>query len=174
MVRVILVVLFLSDGSGDDAVDAALEGFLLEEQAVLVPNEVGNFGVKFVTLHASFEQIDNVLVVRVGCEGEASAIVHELLELGRLVQTELIDGNLLLLALDVIIFFILRASWETLPRERPTKEIKKHMTDRFQIVSSTLLVANMGADRGVPGCTSQVLALTERNVLTFAVFIALG
>ena len=136
MVRVILVVLFLSDGSGDDAVDAALEGFLLEEQAVLVPNEVGNFGVKFVTLHASFEQIDNVLVVRVGCEGEASAIVHELLELGRLVQTELIDGNLLLLALDVIIFLVFRSSWESLPWEGSAKEVEQHVANSLQVISS--------------------------------------
>ena len=60
-----------------------------------------------MALHAALKQGEDVAIVGVGCEGQPAAVVHKLLELGRLVDTELIDCNLLLFALDVIIFFIL-------------------------------------------------------------------
>ena len=47
------------------------------------------------------------------------------------------------------------------------------MTNGFKVISSALLVSNMGANRGVSCRASQVLALTEWNVLTLAVFVAL-
>ena len=61
--------------------------------------------------HATFEQINDVLVVRIGNECESAAVVHELLELRRLVEAKLIDGYFFLLALDVIIFLVLGATW---------------------------------------------------------------
>ena len=62
------------------------------------------------------------------------------------VQAELIDGHLLLFALDVIIFFVFRASWQALPRQRSSEEVQKHVANRFKIISSALFVANMCAD----------------------------
>lgn len=107
----------LTRGLGNDPVDAALKGFLLEEETVLVPDEVGHLGVELVALHAALKKVQDVFVIRVGREREAAAVVHVLLELGRLVQTELVDRDLLLLALDVIIFFVLRSAREALPWE---------------------------------------------------------
>lgn len=75
-------------------------------------------------LHTSFEQINDVLVVGIRYERESAAIVHEFLELGRLVETEFIDSNFLLLALDVIIFLVLGAPGKTLPWERAAEEVQ--------------------------------------------------
>lgn len=95
----------------------------LEEESVLVPDEVWALEVEAVPLHTTFEQINDVLVVWIGNECEPAAIVHVLLELGWLVKAELIDGNFLLFALNVIIFLILRASRESLPGQRSTEEV---------------------------------------------------
>ena len=82
-------------------------------------------------LHTSFEQINDVLVVGIRYERESAAIVHEFLELGRLVETEFIDSNFLLLALDVIIFLVFRASRKSLPWQLSTQEIEKDVTNSF-------------------------------------------
>lgn len=87
----------------------------LEEKAVLVPDEVRRAKLEVVALHAALEQAEDVAIVGVCGEGQTTAIVHELLELGRLVQAQFVDGHLLLFALDVIIFLVFRASWEALP-----------------------------------------------------------
>ena len=77
-----------------------------------------------MSLHATLEQVDDVLVVRIGREGESSAVVHEFFEFGRLVQAELIHCHFSLLALDVIIFLVLGSTWESLPWERSPKEVE--------------------------------------------------
>ena len=48
------------------------------------------------------------------------------------------------------------------------------MTDGFQVVSTGLFITDMGADWGVPGRASQVLSLTEGDVLALWVLEALG
>lgn len=103
---------------GDDAHHALFQRLTLKEEPVLVPDEVRAFEVEAVPLHAAFEQIDDVLVVWIGNESEPAAVVHVLFELWRLVEAELIDGNFFLLTLNVIIFFIFRASGEPLPGQR--------------------------------------------------------
>ena len=130
----------------DDAHHRLFERLPFEEKAILVPDKVWCAQLKVVALHAALEQREDVAIVRVGREGQSTAVVHEFLELGRLVQAELIDGHLLLFALDVIIFFVFRASWQALPRQRSPEEVQKHVANRFKIISSALLVANMGAD----------------------------
>lgn len=107
----------LTRWSRNNAVDAALKCFLLQEKAVLVPNKVRYFGVKLVSLHAALEQTVDVLVVGVGRECKAAAVIHVLLEFRWLVEAEFVDRDLLLLALDVVIFFVLGAAGESLPWE---------------------------------------------------------
>lgn len=97
----------LSSWARNYTVDAALEGFFLQEKAVFVPDKVRYLGVELVTLHTPLKQTVDVLVVRVSSEGESSAVVHVLLEFWRLVETELVHSDFLLLALDVVIFFVL-------------------------------------------------------------------
>ena len=48
------------------------------------------------------------------------------------------------------------------------------MTDRFEVIPSGLLVAQMGVERGVTSSTSQVLTVTERDMLTVRRLEALG
>lgn len=62
-----------------------LDEFFFEHQPIFVPDEVGLLRVDIVFLHAPFEQIDDVAVVWILSEAETSAVVHEFLELLRLV-----------------------------------------------------------------------------------------
>lgn len=159
------LLVLLAGWFGDDAHHALLETLLLEEQAVLVPDEVRGLEVEVVALHAPFEETDDVLVVGVGGERQATAVVHEFLELRRLVQAELVHGHFLLLALNVIIFLVLGATGETLPGEGSSKEVEQHVTDGLKIVTTGLLVSNVSVDGGVTCSAGQVLALSEGNVL---------
>ena len=84
----------------DDFHHLSLDGFFFEHQSVLVPDEVGVLRVDTLLLHTSLEQTDDVAVVGVLCEAEATAVVHEFSEFFRLVLTQVIDRCLLLLLLD--------------------------------------------------------------------------
>jgi hypothetical protein len=95
-----------------------LQSLLLKHQSVLVPNEVRGLQVEAVTLHASIKQIQDVPVVGVIREAQLAAVAHELFELLGLVLAKFLDGHLLLLAFDVVVFLVLRPSRESLPRER--------------------------------------------------------
>ena len=94
-------------GLADDSHHVLLEGLLLEEEAVLVPDEVGCLNIEVVTLHAALKQIEDVAVVGVSSETEAAAVLHEFFEFSRLVQAELVYGDLFLFSPDVIIFLVL-------------------------------------------------------------------
>ena len=71
-----------------------------------------------MSLHATFEQTDDIAVVGVLREGQASAVMHEFLELVRLILAKVFDFHLLLFLLDVGVFLGLGSSWQTLPRQR--------------------------------------------------------
>ena len=99
-----------------------------------------------MTLHAPLKQREDVAIVGISSKGKSSAVVHKLLELGRLVQAELIDGHLLFFALDVIIFLILRAAWQTLPGQGAAEEVQKNVPDGLEVIPSALLVAQVRGD----------------------------
>ena len=69
----------------------SLDGLLLQHESILVPNEVGVLRVVAVLLHAALEQADDVPVVRVLREAQASAVVHEFSEFFWLVLAQLVD-----------------------------------------------------------------------------------
>ena len=100
--------------------------------------------------------------------------MHELLELFRLIAAEVLDGSLLLLLLDVGVLLGLGAAGQALPREGTAQEVKDHMTDRLEVVSSGLLVAKVGVHRSVTGGTREILTVTEWDVLTVGRLEALG
>jgi hypothetical protein len=102
----------------DDFHHLSLDGFFFEHQSVLVPDEVGVLRVDALLLHASFEQTDDVAVVGVLCEAEATAVVHEFSEFFRLVLTQVIDRCLLLLLLDSRVLLGLGSTGQTLPWQR--------------------------------------------------------
>ena len=47
----------------DDVEHLSLDSLLLENKPILIPNEVGLLGVVSVSLHAAFEQADDIPVV---------------------------------------------------------------------------------------------------------------
>ena len=153
-------------GFRDYAHHVLLEGFFLKEEAVFVPDEVGGLLVEVVALHATFEESQDEAVVGVSGKTESAAVLHEFLELAGLVHAEFVDGDLLLLTLDVIIFFIFRASGKSLPGERAAEEVQKHVANGLQIITTRLLVTNVSVDRGVTGGTSEVFAFAEGNVFS--------
>jgi hypothetical protein len=109
----------------------------------------------------------NVAIVRRVSELQLAAILHELFKFGRTSLAELFKSGFLLLLFDVVVLFCLGASWEALPREFTSEEVNDNVTDAFQVVSTRLFITNMSVDRGVPCSTSQIFAITERDVLTF-------
>ena len=151
-----------------------LDEFLLEHQSIFVPDEVRLLKVDIIFLHTALEQVDDVAIVWVLGEAETSAVVHKFLEFLRLVFAELLDLDLLLLFLDVGVLLSLGSSGEALPWESTLQEVEEHMPDCLQVISSRLLVSNMGVDGGVSCGTSEVLAVSERNVLTIRALVALG
>ena len=101
-----------------------LDEFFFEHQPVFVPDEVRLLRVDILLLHASFEEPDDVTIIRVLSEAETSAVVHEFLELLRLVFAQLLDLDLLLLLLDVGVLLSLGSTWEALPWESTLQEVE--------------------------------------------------
>jgi len=170
----ILVVLWSNWLLLDDIEHLPLDGLLLKHKAVLVPDEVWVLGVEGVTLHATFEKTDDVRIIRVLGETQATAVVHELLEFLGLISAKLLDGCLLLLLFDVSVLLSLGPSGETLPWETTFQKVKDHMTNGFKVITSGLLVTKMGVNGGVPSSTGEVLAIPEGDVLTIGGLEALG
>jgi len=107
-----------------------------------------------VSLHAAFKQIDDVGIIWVLSEAEATAVVHEFFELFWLVTAEFIYGHLLLLLFNVSILLLLRSTRESLPWKLSFQEIEKHVSNSLQVVSSRLLVSNMCVKTCVSGSSS--------------------
>jgi len=70
-----------------------------------------------MSLHTSFEQIDDIAIVWILCESQTSAVVHKFFEFFRLVFAQFFNLGFLLLFLDVGVFLSFRSSWKTLPWE---------------------------------------------------------
>ena len=127
-----------------------------------------------MSLHAPLEEADDVAVVWILCEAQAAAVVHELLEFLWLVFAELVDRGLLLLLLNIGILFGFGSAGQALPWQRSLQEIQDDVADCLQIISPRLLVSQVGIETGVPGCSSEVLSVSERNVLAIGALVALG
>ena len=73
-------------------------------QPIFLPNKVWFRGAETISLHAALEETNDVAIVWILGEAEASAIVHELLEFVRLISAELLNAYLLLLFLPLLEF----------------------------------------------------------------------
>jgi hypothetical protein len=87
---------------------------------------------------------------------------------------EFVHSDLKLLLLDVVVLFVLGTAGESLPGETASQEIKKHVTNCLQVISPRLLVADVSVDARITGSASQILTLSERDVLSVRVLVALG
>ena len=57
------------------------------------------------------------------------------------------------------------ADLETLPRQSSLVEVHEDVSERLEVITATLLTAEMCVDAGVPRGACQVLIITELNVL---------
>ena len=132
----VLVILFLASGSGNNLHHLLFERLPFELEAVLVPDEVWSAQVEAVALHALLEDRNDVAVVRLLRELQLAAVLHEGLELAGLVQAKLVQSDFLLLSLNVVVFLVLRAAGEALPGEGSAQEIQKHVSNGLQVVTT--------------------------------------
>ena len=88
-----------------------------KSKSILVPHKVRLLFVDAMSFHATIEKANNVAVVGVLREGQASAVMHKFLKLIWLVLAKVFDFHLLLSLLDIGVLFGLGSSWETLPRQ---------------------------------------------------------
>lgn len=100
--------------------------------------------------------------------------MHEFFELLGLVAAKLLNRRLLLLFLDVGILLRLRSAGQTLPRERAAQKVQDHVPNCLKVITAGLLVTKMRVDGGIASSSSQVLAVSERNVLSIGRLEALG
>ena len=125
-------------------------------------------------LHAAIEETETGLVVGLLLELELSAVLHVLTEFGGVAPAELLERRLNLLLLDVVVLFILRATWKSLPRELTLDEVEEYVTDSLEIVSPGLLNTLVGSNGSISGSSSEVLAVLVGDVVALGVLVALG
>ena len=79
---------------------------------------------------------------------------------------EVINIDLELLLLDVVVLFVLRTAWKSLPWETTSQKVQQYVSDCLKIVSSRLFVANVRIDTSVSGSSCKVLPLSEWDMLS--------
>ena len=127
-----------------------------------------------MSLHALLKEADASPIVRLLLELQRAAILHKLPKFGRMAPAKFLQRSLNLLLLDGIVLLVLAAARQTLPRQRALDQIKQNVTDRFQIVASTLLNSLVRRYRGISGRPGQIFTVLVGYVLTLAVLVALG
>jgi hypothetical protein len=142
-----------------------LQGLLVFGETILLPRVVEDASIEVVPVHAALEEGQAGSVVGLLLELERSAILHVLSELRWVTAAELLQGGLDLLLLDIVVLFVLGATWESLPGQLALDEVEEHMSNGFQIVTSALLDTLVSRDRRISGRSRQVLAILVRDVL---------
>ena len=66
---------------------------------------------------------------------------------------------------DLLIFLFLGASGEALPRQAALIEVHKDEAEGFEVISTTLLNAQVGVDGGIARGSCQILAIAVRDML---------
>ena len=99
----------------DDVHHAVLERLFVLRQSVLLPSVVEDAAIHVMPLQAALEEAHARPVVRLLFELERTAVLHELTELRGVTAAQLFQRRLDLLFLDVVVLFVLGATWETLP-----------------------------------------------------------
>lgn len=110
------------------------------------------------------EELAEVRVVGLVVETERPGVVQEDTELVGETAAQQVGGRGHLLLHDPVVLLLLRRSLESLPRERATEEVHENVSERLEIIPTSLLNAQMGVDRRVTGGSCQVLVLPVRDV----------
>lgn len=93
-----------------------LQGFFIFAQSVLLPGVVHQCAVEVVSVHAGFKEIQTATIVGLLLEFKRTAVFHEFFKFVGLSTTQLFKGRFDFLFFNVIVLFIFRTSWQTLPR----------------------------------------------------------
>lgn len=77
---------------------------------------------------------------------------------------EQVGGGSHLLLHDPVVLLLLGSSLESLPGQRAAQEVHEHVSERLEIITTSLLNTQVSVDRGVTSGTSQVLVLPVGDV----------
>lgn len=142
----------LSDGGGcssgllfrllaNDVEDAVFECLFVLGQPVLLPSVVKDATVEVVPSNARLKETVASPVVGLLFKFECATVLHELSKFRWVTPAELFKRSLDLLLLNSVVLFVLAATWQTLPGEGSLDEVEQDVTDRLQIIASTLFNA---------------------------------
>lgn len=110
------------------------------------------------------EELAEVRVIGFVIEAESTGIVQEDAKLVGETAAEEVGGGGHLLLHDTVVLLLLGSSLEALPWESTTKEVHEDVGKGLEIITTSLLDAQVGVDGGVTGGTSQVLVLAVGNM----------
>ena len=78
---------------------------------------------------------------------------------------QILNGSCLLLLSNLLVLLLVGSSLQALPRQTTTEEVHEDVAQSLEIISATLLTAQVGVDGHVTGCSAEGLALAVGNVL---------
>jgi hypothetical protein len=105
------------------------------------------------------EELAEVRVIGFVIEAESAGIVQEDTKLVGETTAEQVGRSGHLLLHDAVVLLLLGSSLETLPWEGTTKEVHEDVGKGLEIITTSLLDAQVGVDGGVTSGTGQVLVL---------------
>lgn len=150
-----------------------LECLFVFGEEVLLPRVVANRRIQVMPLHALFEKAKTILVVRLLLELQTATVDHVVVEFLRHALAQVLQPRLQLLILNILILFVFVAAGQALPRQAAFHEVEHDVSNRFQVITSTLLLAFMGVERGVASRARQILPIAIRNMLAVRGFVIL-
>ena len=115
--------------------------------------------------HHGLEQTAQVVVVGLLFKLKVAAVLQVLHELFRNASRQLLNRGLALFVPNFIVLFVLVFSLEALPRQLAFQKVEQDVANRLEVITTSLLDADVRVDRGVAGSSSQGLVVTVRDVL---------
>ena len=95
----------------DDIEHAIFQGFFIFGQPVLLPGIVKDARILLVSGHTAFKKVDTGAIVGLLFKLKRTTVLHELKELSWVTLAKFFKRSLDLLFLDVVILFVLGATW---------------------------------------------------------------
>ena len=102
-----------------------------------------------------------MLVVGLFLEFQFPCVVQKVLEFFGVTFAKIFDACDRLLDFNLLVFLLFGLGWETLPRQRATNEVHEDYSYLLQVISPSLLDAQVGVETGIPGCTCEGLVVFE-------------
>lgn len=110
------------------------------------------------------EELAKVRVIRFVVKAKGSSIVQKYPKLVRETTAKEVCRSGHLFLHDAVVFLLLGGSLKALPRKSTTKEVHENISERFEIVPTSLLDSQMCINRCVTCSACQILVLPVRNM----------